>query len=177
MRWWSMAATRWSDDMGELGRDDLESMREARLEAADRLELLATQRECTFVFAGQDGWPAGVVMNFLHEDDRLWLTAVEGRAQVVALATEPRVSVVVSSAGTALQGRRMVALRGVATVHRDRQVLDHWLDVFAGRWRTEGVAELRRLLDSPNRVVIEVADLRVAVSHDHRRVRTRGPDR
>jgi general stress protein 26 len=116
-------------------------------------------------------------MNFIHEDDRLWLTAVEGRAQVVALATEPRVSVVVSSAGTALQGRRMVALRGVATVHRDRQVLDHWLDVFAGRWRTEGVAELRRLLDSPNRVVIEVADLRVAVSHDHRRIRTRGPDR
>jgi general stress protein 26 len=163
--------------MGELGRDDLESMRQARLVAADREELLAKQRECTFVFAGADGWPAGVVMNFLHEDGRVWLTAVEGRAQVVALATEPRVSVVVSSAGTALSGRRMVAFRGVATVHRDRQLIDHWLDVFAARWRTEGVVEFRRLLDSPNRVVIEVADLRVAVSHDHRRIRTPGRDR
>lgn len=163
--------------MGELGRDDLESMREARLAATDRAKLLATQRECTFVFAGPDGWPAGVVMNFVHEDGRFWLTAVEGRAQVVALATEPRVSVVVSGAGTDLPGRRMVALRGVATVHRAREVLDHWLDVFAQRWRTEGVAEFRGLLDSPRRVVIEVADLRVAVSHDHRRIRTRGPDR
>lgn len=163
--------------MGDLGKDDLESMREARLAAADREELLEAQRECTFVFAGPDGWPAGVVMNFLHEDGRLWLTAVEGRAQIVALATEPRVSVVVSSAGTALSGRRMVALRGVATVHRDRQVIGDWLDVFAARWRTQGVAEFRRLLDSPNRVVIEVADLRVGVSHDHRRIRTRGRDR
>jgi len=163
--------------MGELGQDDLESMREARLAAADRAELMTTQRECTFVFAGQDGWPAGVVMNFLHRDDRLWLTAVEGRAHVVALATEPRVSVVVSSAGTALPGRRMVALRGLATVHRDRQVLDHWLDEFARSWRTEGAEDFRRLLDSPRRVVIEVADLQVAVSHDHRRIRTRGRDR
>jgi len=162
---------------GELGRDDLESMRQARLGVADRAELLTTQRECTFVFVGPDGWPSGVVMNFLHEDGRLWLTAVEGRPQVVALATEPRVSVVVSSAGTDLPDRRMVALRGVATVHRDRAVLDHWLEVFAQRWRSTGRAEFRRLLDSPNRVVIEVADLRVAVSHDHRRIRTRGPGR
>jgi general stress protein 26 len=162
---------------GELGRDDLESMRQARLHAADRAELLAAQRECTFVFAGADGWPSGVVMNYVHEEGRLWLTAVEGRPQVVALAAEPRVSVVVSSAGTDLGSRRMVALRGVATVHRDRAVLDHWLDVFAQRWRTSGRAEFRRLLDSPNRVVIEVSELRVAVSHDHRRIRTRGPGR
>ena len=156
---------------------DLESMQQARLDAADRAELLATQRECTFVFGGPDGWPSGVVMNFVHEDGRLWLTAVEGRPQVVALATEPRVSVVVSSAGTELPQRRMVALRGVATVHRDRAVLDRWLYVFAQRWATARRAEFRGLLDSPHRVVVEVAELRVAVSHDHRRVRSRGPGR
>ena len=152
------------------GRDDLESMQRARLAAADRQELLTTQRECTFVFAGPDGWPSGVVMNVVHEDGHLWLAAVEGRAHVVALATEPRVSVVVSSAGTSIRGRRMVALRGVATVHRDRAVLDRWLDVFAQRWATDRQSEFRRLLDSPHRVVIEVAELRVAVSHDHRRL-------
>lgn len=161
----------------EPGRHDLESMRHARLAAADRAELLATQRECTFVFAGPDGWPSGVVMNFVHEDDRLWLTAVEGRPQVVALAADPRVSVVVSSAGTRLPTRQMVSLRGSATVHRDRAVLDHWLEVFARRWASGNPADFRDLLDTPNRVVVEVADLRVAVSHDHRRVRTPGPDR
>jgi general stress protein 26 len=150
--------------------DDLESMKGARLAAADRDELLAAQRECTFVFSGPDGWPSGVVMNFLHRDGRLWLTAVEGRPHVTALAAEPRVSVVVSGAGTDLPGRRMVALRGLATMHRDRETLDHWLDEFAAAWRSGGQAEFRRLLDSPNRVVIEVADLRVAVSHDHRRI-------
>ena len=156
---------------------DLESMQQARLAAADRAELLATQRECTFVFAGPDGWPSGVVMNYVHEQGRLWLTAVEGRAHVVALAAEPRVSVVVSSAGTELRGRRMVALHGVATVHRDRAFIEPWLDAFAQRWATAGRTEFRRLLDSPNRVVVEVADLRVAVSHDHRRIRTPGPGR
>lgn len=157
-------------DRGVAGVDDLESMRGARLAADDRAELLAVQRECTFVFAGPDGWPSGVVMNFLHRDDRLWLTAVEGRPQVTALAAEPRVSVVVSGAGTDLPGRRMLALRGLATVHRDRETIHHWLDAFASAWRSRGQAEFRRLLDSPNRVVIEVADLRVAVSHDHRRL-------
>jgi len=152
-------------------------MRDARLGAAARAELLATQRECTFVFAGPDGWPSGVVMNFVHQDDRLWLTAVEGRPQVVALATEPRVSKVVSSAGTELPNRQMVALRGLATVHRERAVLDHWLDVFARRWASGNPENFRQLLDTPNRVVVEVADLRVAVSHDHRRLRTRDPGR
>lgn len=159
------------------GEVDLESMQPAQLTAADREELLATQRECTFVFANTDGWPSGVVMNFVSHDGRLWLTAVEGRAHVVALATEPRVSVVVSGAGTPLRGRRMVALRGIATVHRDPSVVGRWLDVLARGWQPERHDEFRRLLDSPRRVVIEVAELRVAVSHDHRRLRTRGPDR
>jgi len=156
---------------------DLESMRQARLAAADRDELLTTQWECTFVFTAPDGWPSGVVMNFLYVDDRLWLTAVEGRAHVVALATEPRVSVVVSSAGTVLRGRKMVALRGIATVHRDRAVLDHWLEVLARGWQPERYAEFHRLLDTSRRVVIEVADLRVSASHDHRKIRSRDPGR
>jgi hypothetical protein len=73
----------------------------------------------------------------------------------------------------------MVALRGLATVHRDPDVLDAWLGVLAAAWRPDGAAELRALLDSPGRVLIEVSDLRVAVSHDHLRlgVRTRGPGR
>ena len=79
-------------------------------------------------------------------------------------------SVVVSSAGPPRRGRRMVALRGTATVHRDRAVLDPWLDRFAQHWAPGRHSEFRKLLDSPGRVVIEVADLRLAVSHDHRRL-------
>lgn len=150
--------------------DALESLAYARLDPSDREELLEKQVECTFVFRDERGWPSGVVMNFLRRTGTFWLTAVEGRAQVRALARDSRVSIVVSGAGTPLVGRRMAAYRGLATVHRDLTDLEWALGAFAERFRPSDPAGFRQLLDTPNRVVIEVVPVAVASSHDHRKV-------
>ena len=42
-------------------------------ELTDRL--LRAHAECTFNWATRDGWPMGVIMSFLWQDGRFWLTA------------------------------------------------------------------------------------------------------
>lgn len=156
--------------MGRLGIDDLEALRGTHLDTADQHELLSRQTECGFVFTGEQGWPSGVVMSYVVADGRFWLTSVEGRAQVDALAEDPRVSIVVSSAGSGLPGRRMLSVRGVATVHRDEDTLSWFLGEFTSRLQPGDPVSWRRLLDSPNRVVVEVRPVKVAVSHDQRKI-------
>ncbi len=156
--------------MGRIGIDDLEDLRSLRLDPPGRAELLATATECTFVFAAPGGWPAGVVMSFLYHEGTFWLTAVTGRAHADAVGTDPRVTLVITSAGTGLPGRRMLALRGVAVAHRDRATLDWFLPRFAARLAPADPAAFARLLDSPNRVVLEVRPVAVAASHDSRRM-------
>jgi general stress protein 26 len=156
--------------MGRLGVDDLEALKGTHLDRADQAELLEKQTECTFVFAGDDGWPSGVVMSFIVVDGTFWLTAVEGRKHVKALAADPRVSIVVSSAGSGLPGRRMLSVRGEATVHRDQETKSWFLDQFTARLQPEEPVAWRKLLDSPNRVVFEVRPTAIAVSHDQRKI-------
>ena len=166
--------------MGRLGIDDLESMKGAVLDKTGQSELLAAQTECSFVFLREDGWPGAVVMNYLMDDGVFWLTAVEARLHVRAIADDARVSIVVSSAGTQLKGRRMVAIRGLAEVHRDPVVVGRWLTRFSSSLRPQDPEAMRELLDSPNRVILEVRPVAVSASHDHRkikRVRTRDPGR
>ncbi|TDO48695.1 nitroimidazol reductase NimA-like FMN-containing flavoprotein (pyridoxamine 5'-phosphate oxidase superfamily) [Kribbella sp. VKM Ac-2527] len=156
--------------MGRLGIDDLEALRGTHLGKVDQQELLRRQTECGFVFTGEDGWPSGVVMSYIVADGHFWLTSVEGRPQVRALAADPRVSIVVSSAGSGLPGRRMLSVRGDATVHRDDGTLSWFLGEFTSRLQPEDPVSWRRLLHSPNRVVIEVRPVTVAVSHDQRKI-------
>ena len=156
--------------MGRIGIDDLEDLRSLRLSLNERGELLDTATECVFVHSGPDGWPAGVVMSFLFAEDKFWLTAVAGRSHAEALKTEPRVTIVVSSQGTALPGRRMVAIRGTAIVHDDRETKDWFLPRFAAKVKAADPAEFIRLLDSPKRLVFEVTPVKVAASHDSRKM-------
>ena len=160
--------------MGKLGVDDLEQLKGTHLDRADQNELLTAQTECTFVFSNEEGWPSGVVMSFIVVDGTFWLTAVEGRAHVRALATDQRVSIVVSSAGSGLPGRRMLSVRGEATVHRDDETKQWFLDQFTSRLQPEDPVAWRKLLDSPNRVVFEVRPTAIAVSHDQRKIAGNG---
>lgn len=156
--------------MSGLGTENLEHLKGTHLDQNDQLELLRTQTECSFVFLTEDGWPAGVVMSFIHLDGKFWLTAVEGRAHVRAADRDERVSIIVSSAGSGLPGRRMVSVRGRIVVHRDRRTVDWFLDEFTQRLQPEGPQQWRRLLDSPNRVVFEVTPVARPVSHDQRKI-------
>lgn len=156
--------------MGEVGVEDLEKLQTLRLDADEQAELLSTATECTFVFSRKDGWPTGVIMSFIHAEGRFWLTAVGTRAHAKALADEPRVTLVVTSAGTGLPGRRMLAVRGVATVHRDEETKRFFFPRFTGKLAPGDPKAFERLLDSPERVVIEVRPVAISVSHDSRKM-------
>ena len=160
--------------MGKLGVDDLENLKGTHLDKADQGELLGAQTECTFIFNGEDGWPCGVVMSFIVDDGTFWLTAVEGRRQVKALDADPKCSVVVSSAGSGLPGRRMLSVRGEVTVHRDDETKQWFLDQFTTRLQPADPTSWRRLLDSPKRVVFEVRVTSVLASHDQRKIAGNG---
>lgn len=156
--------------MGRLGTDDLEDLSAARLAAADQEELLTTQTECTFVFAGADGWPTGVVMSFLWDGTAFWLTAVSSRRHVKALARDDRVTLVISGIGTDLAGRRMLSIRGRASVHTDPETKAWFFEHFAQRLNPDARPDFIRLLDSPHRVVVRVDPVQLFASHDSRRI-------
>ncbi|GAB92070.1 pyridoxamine 5'-phosphate oxidase family protein [Gordonia rhizosphera] len=156
--------------MSRTGVDDLENMRPITLDDESRAALFAAQTECTFVFATPQGWPAGVVVSYLVDGDSLWFTAAASRLHIRALNDEPRVSVVVSNNGTVLPGRQMVTMRGRATVHRDRETRDWFFPRFVERMRPNDPVAFARLLDSPDRVVVQVEIVRIPVSHDSTRL-------
>jgi hypothetical protein len=156
--------------MAEVGVEDLEKLQTLRLDTQDRAELLRVATECTFVFAGGNGWASGVIMSFVYLDGRFWLTAVGDRAHARAVLDDPRVTLVVTNAGTGLSGRRMLAVRGVAFVHRDEETKRFFFPAFTQKLAPKDPAAFERLLDSPQRVVIEVRPVAIAVSHDSRKL-------
>ncbi|MXP24249.1 hypothetical protein GIY30_23275 [Gordonia sp. HNM0687] len=156
--------------MTRTGVDDLENMRPITLDGDSRAALFAAQTECTFVFATPHGWPAGVIVSYLVDGDSVWFTAAASRLHVRALADEPRVSLVVSNTGTDLPGRQMVTIRGRATVHRDRATRDWFFPRFIDRMQPDDPEAFARLLDSPDRVVVQVEVVRIPVSHDSTRL-------
>jgi len=157
-----------------LGIDDLENLAPARLADDGIEELLDAATECTLCFADGDGWPRGVVVSFARRDGSVYFTAVNGRRHTRSLRQDPRVSVVVSSAGTALDGRRMVAFRGTAVFHDADPDKSELLWLIAGRLAPADPAAMVRLLDSPNRVVMEIRPVSMSVSHDSRHIAGNG---
>lgn len=152
------------------GRKHIEDLAEARMGVGGQRELWDAQTECVLTFL-QDGLPTAAVMSYEVDDHgHFWCATVEGRRQVRGVDSDPHVAVVVSSTGTELPGRRMVALRGMAHVHRDRDVVLLTVRRLAPRLAPDDPEAFVRLLDSPNRVVIEVAPTRITASHDSTRL-------
>jgi hypothetical protein len=156
--------------MGKVGVEDLEQLKTLRLGADDRAELIKTANECTFVFRTASGWPSGVIMSFVHIDGSYWVTAVEGRAHARAIGDDPRVSLVITNAGTGLPGRRMLAIRGLAIVHKDEAVRRRFFAAFTTKHAPKDPQAFERLLDSSKRLVIEVRPVAVTASHDSRKL-------
>lgn len=155
---------------GRPGDRDIEDLAAARLSVGGQHELWQAQTEAVLSFL-QDGEPTSVVMSFVVDDEgHFWFATVEGRRQVRGIDADPRVAVVVSNTGTDLTGRRMVALRGRASVHRERDVVMGAVERLAPRLAPADPQAFVRLLDSPHRVVIEVVPTRVTASHDSTRL-------
>ena len=155
--------------MSDLDRTSVEKLAGVSLDGPARAELVATASELTFVFHNAGGWPTAVVLSFLEHDGTFYVTATKDRAHIRQLAVDPRVSIVISNAGTELLGRQMLSLRCLAYVHTDRPTMEWFLPRFTQKLggRPEAFAAL---LDSPNRVVVELRPVGVTASHDSRRM-------
>jgi len=101
----------------------------------------------------------GVIVNFIHRDGRFWLTASEERPRIASIRKDPRVSIAVTSKGSAVKERRSITYKCMAEVHTDRETLDWVLPEFAAAMRPgepEKAEAFRQMLDSPERVVLEL---------------------
>jgi general stress protein 26 len=157
-------------DRVQVGVRDIEDLRGTHLARADQDDLLVAQTECTVAYTSREGWPAAVVMSFLRRDGRFWLTAVAGRDHLESLRLDGRLTLVVDNRGTGLPGRRMLAVQGTAVVHDDRETKDWFYPAFAERMAAADPTAFVRLLDSPNRAVLEVTPTGRQKSHDSRRI-------
>src|SRR4051812_14790833 len=129
------------------------------LDDEDERELLAGQNECTFIWSNREGWPVGVTMSYVFQNDRFWLTAVRPRKRIAAVERDPRVAVCVSSAGSGLGRNRTVTYKGRCTVHQDEATRRWFYPALAAALRPKDPAGQHRFvqfLDSPRRVILEV---------------------
>jgi general stress protein 26 len=137
---------------------DYEDLTQCALTPEREAELVATVKECVFMWTNKAGEAFGVVMSYLPKDGTLWLTAAERRARISAIRRQPRASVCINSTGSSLGGGRTVTYKGTCTVHDDRETKDWFYPEFARHLRPdseEGATVFQQFLDSPHRVVIE----------------------
>lgn len=136
-----------------------EDVKSYSLDEADEQEMFDAQIECTLIWAGKEGWPMGVIVNYINRDGRFWLTASEERPRVNSIRKDPRVSIAITSKGSRVTERRSLTYKCRAIVHTDRETLDWVIPEFANAMRPgepEKAEAFREMLDSPGRVVFEL---------------------
>jgi len=136
-----------------------ENVKSYSLDSETELELLDAQTECTMIWAGKDGWPMGVVVNFIFREGRFWLTVSEERPRVKSIRNDPRMSIAISSKGSRVTERQSLTYKCDAIVHKDRETLDWILPEFANAMRPgepEKAAAFLTMIDSPDRLVLEL---------------------
>jgi hypothetical protein len=127
---------------------------------SDELEerLVATQRECVFMWTNKAGEAFGVVMSYLPKDGKFWLTAAERRKRIAALRRFPRAALCINSTGGVVGRGRTVTYKGSCVIHDDRETKDWFYPEFARYLRPDdevAASTFQRFLDSPHRVIIE----------------------
>ena len=128
------------------------------LDEEEREALLARHAECTFIWGTRDGHPLGVIMSYLWQDDRFWLTAGAHRHRIAAVRRDPRVSVVITSTGTKIGGGKSITAKGRCVVHEDPETKKWFYPAFAAHLHADPKMAkwFEDFLDSPLRVVLEV---------------------
>jgi len=139
--------------------EDYEDVSVYTLDDDDEAELLAAQRECTFMWGTKDGWPVGVIMSYIFVDGKFWLTCTSHRKRVAAVRRDPRVSICISSGGSGIRRARTVTYKGICTIHDDAKTKAWFYPALAASIyptddRMQGYFE--KFLDSPGRLVFEV---------------------
>lgn len=130
------------------------------IDGEKQAHLYEAQTECAVLWTNREGWPVGVMHRFVWQDERFWVTCAPQRARVSALRARPQSSVIVSSEGTWLGGDITTTAKTLATIHDDDDVRAWFYSALAARQRAEPErAEFLRRIDTPGRVVIELAPI------------------
>lgn len=138
--------------------DNYEMVSVYHLNPEDQERLLLTQKECVFNWCTKDEWPVGVIMSYIWRKDRVWLTGGIHRHRMAAIKRNPKVSIVVTSTGTAMGPGKTLTIKGKVVIHEDRETKDWFYPDFALALRgdPEAAKKFHEFLDSPLRVVLEV---------------------
>ena len=123
------------------------------------MTLLNTQTECTFMWTTRTGDPVGVIMNYVFDNGRFWMTCTRRRKRVPAIEARPRVAVAISSRGTDIGVSQSITYKGDATVHEDAEIASWFYAALAAKVRPgdpEKQAAFVHHLDTPGRIVIEI---------------------
>ena len=140
-----------------------ENVKSYTLDQAAEQALYDAQIECTLIWSSKDGWPMGVIVNYIHRKGRFWLTASEERPRVRQIREDPRVCIAISSKGSSIVERQSLTYKCEAVVHTDRETLDRILPQFADAMRPgqpEKAAAFLAMIDSPGRVVFELVPVK-----------------
>ena len=113
--------------------DDYEDLTDCGLSPELEAQLLAAQRECTFMWTNKAGEAFGVIMSYLPDNGTIWLTAAERRARISAIRRFPRASICITSTGTDMGTGKTITYKGECTVHSSREIKDWFYPRFA-RW-------------------------------------------
>ena len=60
-----------------------EDVKSYSLDEAAEQALYDAQIECTLIWSSKDGWPMGVIVNYIQRDGRFWLVGVCGAGAAV----------------------------------------------------------------------------------------------
>jgi nitroimidazol reductase NimA-like FMN-containing flavoprotein (pyridoxamine 5'-phosphate oxidase superfamily) len=122
-------------------------------------EMLHAQNECTFIWSNKEGWPVGVIMSYVFLDGNFWLTATSQRARISAVRRDPRVCIVVTSTGSKMARNKTVTYKGTCTIRDDQATKEWFYPALAAALQEDPKrrAVFAKFLDSPRRVVLEVA--------------------
>jgi hypothetical protein len=126
--------------------------------------LMTNSMECVLNWSTRDGWPVGVTHAFVWHDGKIWITFASHRHRAAAIKRDPRVSVVVSSAGYAAGAsedlpRGAITFKGRGKFFDDKETL-HWfygaLSKKLNPNNADGEKFFYDLLNSPLRTLLAV---------------------
>jgi len=122
-------------------------------------ELIDRQNECTFVWVNSEGWPVGVIMNYVYRDGRFWVTLSGQRKRVTAVRKNPKVAIAITSKGSGITKSRSLTYKGTAVIHDDADTKAWFYPALAARVRPDDPAAQQAFagfLDSPRRLIMEI---------------------
>lgn len=154
-------------------RKDYEDVTTFTIDEDVQDRLLREQNECVFIWNTKAGWPVGVTMSYVWHDGKIWLTLAKQRPRFKAVCRDPRVCVVISSAGTSLSpnvrtwgaeagtgtGQKTVTIKGRCVVHEDTKTKQWFYAALAKAMLPDNEAQQKgfaKTLDSPDRAVLSV---------------------